>query len=84
MSPFSKKDPPPTFDAATEAELDRAAEITPADVARAQGQWREDAPGTYSDLLDAQPSEDTSDATGDTAGDTTPPAPGGGHPPAKP
>jgi hypothetical protein len=44
---------PPTFDAATEAELAAAAEITPEDIARAQQAWRRDARPAFRDLLDA-------------------------------
>jgi hypothetical protein len=53
---------PPTFDAATEAELDAAAEITPDDIARAQAAWRRDASPEFRDLLDARP------VTGDERG----------------
>jgi hypothetical protein len=44
---------PPTFDAATEAEIAAAAEITPEDIARAQQAWRRDARPEFRDLLDA-------------------------------
>jgi hypothetical protein len=54
-----RKDEPPKFDAATEAELDAAAEITPADIAGAQTAWRIDAPAPFRDLLDAQPDKET-------------------------
>lgn len=46
---------PPIFDAATEAELDAAAAITPDDVARAGAAWRRDASPAFRDLLDAKP-----------------------------
>jgi hypothetical protein len=46
---------PPTFDAATEAELDAAAAITPDDIARARLAWRRDASPEFRDLLDATP-----------------------------
>jgi hypothetical protein len=49
--------PPPTFDAATEAELDEAARITPDDIARAGAAWRRDASPAFRDLLDAKPVE---------------------------
>lgn len=39
--------------AATDAELDELAEITPADVADAQNAWHQDAPSEVKDLLDA-------------------------------
>jgi hypothetical protein len=48
---------PPTFDDAPEAELDRAAAITPDDVARAAAAWRRDASPAFRDLLDATPVE---------------------------
>lgn len=44
---------PPTFDAATEAEIAAAAEITPEDLTRAQQAWRRDASPQFRDLLDA-------------------------------
>lgn len=48
---------PPVFDAATEAELDAAAEITPDDLARAAAAWRRDASPAFRDLLDATPED---------------------------
>lgn len=49
---------PPEFDAATQRELDRAAEVTPEDIERAQEQWRETAPQRFRDLLDAEEDDD--------------------------
>lgn len=56
--PKKKEDAPPTFDAATEAELDRAAEITEADIADAQEMWRESASPEFRTLLDAKEIEE--------------------------
>lgn len=39
----------------TDAELDKLAEITPADIEDAKRAWRDDAPAAAKDLLDALP-----------------------------
>jgi hypothetical protein len=41
----------------SDAELDRLAEITPADIVDAQRAWRKDAPTESKDLLDATPDD---------------------------
>lgn len=53
----TKPEEPPVFDAATEADLDAASEISAEDIARAQQRWRDNAPSGFKDLLDAQPAD---------------------------
>jgi hypothetical protein len=43
----------------SDVERAQAAQVTDADVARAKVAWREDAPGAFRDLLDAQPDPNT-------------------------
>lgn len=50
-----RDDTPPKFDAATEAELDAAAEITADDIAGAKESYRRHASPAFRTLLDAEP-----------------------------
>ena len=52
-------DDPPRFDRRRERALDKAAEISEEDIARAQEAWRETAPRQFRDLLDAAEDDDT-------------------------
>ncbi len=56
------------LDTPSEEELDKLAEITPADVDRAMARWRKNAPAQFKDLLDAELLEEN-DRGGDRDGE---------------
>lgn len=52
------------IDVPTQAELDKLAEVTAADVERAAVRWRKNAPPAFRELLDAELADDAGSGKG--------------------